>query len=161
MTEFYAQPYSLDHTGFYFNSMESFESGMETLNAQGCEEIEIQFIDGDKNQARLAIAASINQANINVWFETLEDLDANACEQLCFLLDRGFVLADALDRYEDVSIFHGSATEYARDLIEDTTEIPENLRYYIDYDAIARDMKINGEIDEIEREVIVTNAYEF
>jgi antirestriction protein len=35
------------------------------------------------------------------------------------------------------------------------------LRYYIDYDAIARDMQINGEIAEIDRELIVTNAQEF
>jgi len=46
-------------------------------------------------------------------------------------------------------------------VIEDTTEIPENLRYYIDYDAIARDMKINGEIIEIDHDLIVTNAYDF
>ena len=38
---------------------------------------------------------------------------------------------------------------------------PENLRYYIDYDAIARDMKINGEIVEIKHDLIVTNANEF
>jgi hypothetical protein len=35
------------------------------------------------------------------------------------------------------------------------------LRSYIDYEAIARDMGYNGEIEEIEREMIVTNAYEF
>ena len=37
----------------------------------------------------------------------------------------------------------------------------ENLRYYIDYDAIARDMKINGEVVEIGYNMIVTNAHEF
>ena len=40
------------------------------------------------------------------------------------------------------------------------TKIPENLRYYIDYDAIACDMKINGEIIEIDHDLIVTNANE-
>ena len=54
-----------------------------------------------------------------------------------------------LDRYEDVYIFNGPASDYAHKIIEDTCEVPENLRYYIDYDAIARDMKINGEIVEI------------
>ncbi|MES9942037.1 MAG: hypothetical protein ABW105_06600 [Candidatus Thiodiazotropha sp. 6PLUC1] len=39
--------------------------------------------------------------------------------------------------------------------------MPENLRYYIDYDAIARDMGYNGEIEEIDREAIITNAYDF
>ena len=43
----------------------------------------------------------------------------------------------------------------------ESTEVPESLRHCIDYDAIARDMEINGEITEIERELIVTNAQEF
>ena len=30
MTEFYAQPCSLDHTGFYFDSIEKYESGTRT-----------------------------------------------------------------------------------------------------------------------------------
>ncbi len=54
-----------------------------------------------------------------------------------------------------------TAKDYAYDLIEETTEIPENLRSYIDYDAIARDMEINGEIVEINHDLIVTNAQEF
>ena len=47
MTEFYAQPYSTEHTGFHFDSPEAFEHGMKNLNTRGCEEVEIQFIDGD------------------------------------------------------------------------------------------------------------------
>ncbi len=57
--------------------------------------------------------------------------------------------------------FEGKASDYAYDLINETTEIPESLRYYIDYDAIARDMEINGEIFEINHDLIVTNAQEF
>lgn len=40
-------------------------------------------------------------------------------------------------------------------------DVPEHLRYYIDYDAIARDMELNGEITEIGYQKIVTNASEF
>ncbi|MCG7931793.1 MAG: antirestriction protein ArdA [Candidatus Thiodiazotropha lotti] len=161
MTTFFAQPYSIEHTGFYFDSLEDFEAGMEKLNARGCEEVEIQFIDGECGLSRLAKAAGIDQATIALWFEELEDLDNHEIDQLCFLLDRGFDLEDALNRYEYVNIFYGTAADYAQELIEETTDIPENLRYYIDYDAIARDMGYNGEIEEIERELIVTNANEF
>ena len=161
MTTFYAQPYSIDHTGFYFEDIIEFEAGMEKLNAKGCEEVEIQFIDGDPEQSRLARSVGIDQATIHEWFEELDDLDSMETDQLCFLLDRGFSLDEALTRYEWVCIFHGSAEDYVRELIEDTTEIPENLRYYIDYEAIARDMGYNGELEEIDREVIVTNAHEF
>ncbi|WP_316364672.1 antirestriction protein ArdA [Candidatus Thiodiazotropha sp. CDECU1] len=161
MTTFYAQPYSIDHTGFYFDSLEAFEAGMEKLNAKGCEEVEIQFIDGECGLTRLANAAGIGQGTVALWFEELDDLDTEQIDQLCFLLDCGFDLEDALTRYEEVCIFHGSAADYAQELIEETTDIPENLRFYIDYDAIARDMGYNGEIVEIDREVIVTNAHEF
>ena len=109
----------------------------------------------------MANAANINQCNIYLWFEQLDDLDETAAIQLCFLLDLGYNIDEVLDRYEDVCLFEGKASDYAYDLVNETTEIPENLRYYIDYEAIARDMQINGEIAEIERELIVTNAQEF
>ncbi len=70
-------------------------------------------------------------------------------------------IGDALARCEDVCLHYGTTGDYAQDLIEETTDIPENLRYYIDYEAIARDMEINGEIVEIEHKLIVTNALEF
>jgi antirestriction protein len=161
MTEFYAQPYSLDHTGFYFDSIEKFEAGMKALNKRGCEEVEIQFIDGDDHQADLANAANIHQGDVFFWFEQMEDLDQTSVVQLTYLLEYGYDLDDALDRYEDVSLFEGTASDYAYDLIDETTEIPESLRGYIDYDAIARDMQINSEIAEINHELIVTNAHEF
>ncbi|MBT3045013.1 MAG: antirestriction protein ArdA [Candidatus Thiodiazotropha sp. (ex Codakia orbicularis)] len=161
MTTFFAQPYSIEHTGFYFDSLEDFEAGMKKLNARGCEEVEIQYIDGECGHSRLAKATGLDQATIGLWFEELEDFDSMETDQLCFLLDRGFTLDEALTRYRYVAIFYGAAEDYTRELIEDTTDIPENLRYYIDYEAIARDMGYNGEIEEIEREVIVTNAYEF
>ncbi len=161
MTKFYAQPYSLDHTGFYFDSIEKYEAGMKRLNKKGCEEVEIQFIDGEEHLARLAAAATIYQGDVHHWYEDLDDLEETAAAQITFLLDLGYEISEVMDRYEDVYLFEGLAKDYAYDLINETTEIPEGLRYYIDYDAIARDMQINGEIVEIERELIVTNAHEF
>ncbi len=58
MTEFYAQPYSLDHTGFFFDSIEKYEAGMKRLNAKGCQEVEIQVIDGEDHLVRLMGAYS-------------------------------------------------------------------------------------------------------
>ena len=160
MTKLYAQPYSTEHTGFYFDSMEEFDEGMEKLNAKGCEEVEIQFIDGDDHHPSLFRAANIDQGNIDIWFEELEDLDVQDATRVCFLLD--FMdLDDALSRFDEVYLHYGTAEDYAQEIIEETTEIPSHLQYYIDYEAIARDMKINGEIIEIERDLIVTNAYEF
>ncbi len=161
MTEFCAQPYSLDHTGFYFDGIEKYEAGMKRLNKQGCEEVEIEIIDGEYHLARLAAAATIYQGDVHHWFEELDDLDETAAIQIMFLFDLGYKLREVMDRYENICLFEGAAKNYAFDLINETTEIPENRCYYIDHDAIARDMKINGEIVEIERELIVTNAHEF
>lgn len=161
MTEFYAQPYSLEHTGFYFRNVDEYEAGMKKLNARGCEEVEIQFIDGDNHLARLAQAAQTHQGNVALWYEALEDLDETETAQIMFLLDLGYSLEDALDRHEEVCLYPGTARDYADELVNDCCEVPENLRYYIDYEAIARDMAINGEITEIDRDLIVTNANEF
>jgi len=161
MTVFFAQPYSTDHTGFYFESTEQFEAGMEALNNKGCEEVEIQFIDGDASHAQLAQSVSIGQGDIDLWFDELEELDEQDTTRLCYLLDQGYNLDSALPKYEDVCLHYDTAKDYAQELIEETTEIPENLQCYIDYEAIARDMEINGEIVEIKRSLIVTNAHEF
>ena len=42
--------------------------------------------------------------------------------------------------------YHGSyksLTDFAQELTEETTQIPDSLRYYIDYEAMARDLEIN------------------
>ncbi len=43
-----------------------------------------------------------------------------------------------------------SLANFAQELIEDTTTIPDNLRYYIDYERMARDMEMSGDIFTIE-----------
>ena len=134
---------------------------MEALGKIGCEEVEIQLINGDLHLCQLAKALNIGQCDLHLWFDELDDLSSEDTARIIFLLDLGFRIGDALSRYEDVCLHYGTTEDYAQDLIEETTDIPENLRYYIDYEAIARDMKINGEIVEIEHELIVTNALEF
>lgn len=38
---------------------------------------------------------------------------------------------------------YNSLSEYAEQLTEETTQIPETLRYYVDYEKMARDLEIN------------------
>ena len=40
--------------------------------------------------------------------------------------------------------------DFAQELTEDTTQIPKNLAYYIDYDRMGRDMEMSGDIFTIE-----------
>lgn len=45
---------------------------------------------------------------------------------------------------------YSSLADYAQELTEQTTEIPDNLAYYIDYEKLGRDMDMNGDIFTIE-----------
>ena len=45
---------------------------------------------------------------------------------------------------------HESLADFAQELTEDTTQIPKNLAYYIDYDRMGRDMEMSGDIFTIE-----------
>lgn len=47
---------------------------------------------------------------------------------------------------EDYCGCHESLADYAQGLTEETTQIPDALRPYIDYDAMARDMEMNGDV---------------
>lgn len=56
-------------------------------------------------------------------------------------------LEQARAAFEDYAGEYRSAADFTEQLHEDTgTEIPESLRYYIDWQALARDMVLNGEI---------------
>ncbi len=39
---------------------------------------------------------------------------------------------------------------YVQELTEETTEIPQQLQSYIDYEAMGRDMEINGDLFTVE-----------
>ena len=43
-----------------------------------------------------------------------------------------------------------SLTDYAQELTEETTQIPEHLAYYIDYERMGRDMEMGGDIFTLE-----------
>lgn len=64
------------------------------------------------------------------YYDDLEE----ACEALC-------------DRYVGC---YRSLADFAQELTGETTTIPENLTYYIDYDKMARDMEMSGDILSIE-----------
>jgi antirestriction protein len=43
-----------------------------------------------------------------------------------------------------------SIADFAEELTEETTQIPESLKYYIDYDKMGNDLELNGNIFTIE-----------
>lgn len=149
MTTYFAQPYDISATGFYFESAAEFQEKMsKARNDYGLpvEEFEIQFIDGEAIDAALADAWEINQANIPGFMEVVDDWDEN--EKRRFIIAVGecrYTFDPAADQPDDldVDIYHvDSMRELAEQFVDEGLfgEIPEHLAHYIDYDAIARDL---------------------
>jgi len=68
------------------------------------------------------------------------EIGAFVLEHCCIDFDEA---NEMLERYTGT---HSSAAYFAEELTLETTEIPSNLAYYINYEAMARDMQMNGDI---------------
>ncbi len=152
---YHATPYDISATGFYFETYEGYvERAALHRNRYGepVEEYEIQFIEGDNY--RLFEALSVHQANLKQWFDDFEHLESDDQIKAIYLAeDLSCDMDDILDRLEDVILFEGTAEEFAEAYLEDTgllDQIPENLRYYFDTKAFARDLVLSGDITELE-----------
>jgi len=92
-----------------------------------------------------------------VRIEEYTGLDA-VSELAAFISEQGAVGAALLDHYSgDVDEAreamadrylgqHASLADYVQDLTEETTPIPESLRYYIDWHSMARDAEMSGDL---------------
>ncbi|MGF6570122.1 hypothetical protein ABH945_002233 [Paraburkholderia sp. GAS333] len=166
-TTYHAQPYNLDARGFYFASMDDYTAKAEANTDRWgapVEEYELQFIDGTDAKGQLFTLLGINQANLDVWFDSVVDLDEREQAVLSYLVsDRGAKLADALDQIDDVSLYTGSLVEAATELFDELYlhNIPAAVRHYVDYEAFARDQRLAGAMTETEfagTTYTVTNA---
>tara|TARA_R110000868_G_scaffold104453_3_gene287596 strand:- start:1063 stop:1557 length:495 start_codon:yes stop_codon:yes gene_type:complete len=158
---YHATPYDISAMGFYFETYEEYCKKSQTHTneyGQPVEEYEIQFIDGDNHE--LFRALGINQANLKQWFDDFEELDEENTAKATYLAgDVGYSIDNILDKLDDVTLFEGTAIEYAEQFIEDTDMLqglPDNLRYYFDTEAYARDLLAGGDITEV---TIMGTAY--
>ena len=149
MTELYAKPYDISAHGFYFTSAKEYQAkSAKNFNAyhSPVEEYEIQFIDGDSIDAQLFEALGINQANFGLFLGFCESWDEQQKQKVIiavgecgysFDMEAGDPDDFDLDLYE-----MNSLRELAEHFVEEGLfgEIPERLQYYLDYEAIARDL---------------------
>ena len=154
MSTFFAQPYSLDAVGFYFDTLEAYsEKSERLLDTFGnlVEEFEIQFIDGD--DCELFSACGINQGNLYTWFESIIDLSDQEKTALFYLRSvLGYNLENALDKLEDVNLSEGNLKDVAETLFDEfyLNDVPESVRAYIDYEKYARDCEIGSDLHEFD-----------
>lgn len=154
-TLYHATPYDIHAMGFYFKTYDEYVQKASTHRNEfdeSVEEYEIQYIDGD--HCALFNALGINQANLSQWFDDFDNMDTEDATKTIYLSEyNGCDIGEIHGQLDDVILFEGSSLEYAEQYIEDTgmlNEIPENLRYYFDTEAFARDLVISGDITEVE-----------
>ena len=152
MTTLFAHPYDIAAQGFYFDSFDEYakkSSALKNDYGQPVEEFEIQFIDGDDLDCELAKALGLNQANVKRFLELVDEWEdhekirfAIAASECGYSFD---IEEDDIDLL-DIDIY-GVETlrELAEQFVEDGLfgEVPEPFRFYIDYDAIARDLAVD------------------
>ncbi|KHA51920.1 antirestriction protein ArdA [Sulfitobacter geojensis] len=150
MTQLHAQPYDLSATGFYFESVEEFDAKAKANRndyGQLVEEYEIQFIDGEAIDCDLAKAIGINQANFGNFLKCADAWEAHEKVNVIIAVGECGYNFDPDESSDQLGI-DIYAVDTLRKLAEQFVdeglygEIPESLQYYIDFDAIARDLSV-------------------
>ena len=148
----YAQPYDISATGFYFETLEEYEKlSAKAANDYGqpVEEFEIQFIDGERIDCELARAWELNQVNFEEFLESATDWDDERKRHYIIAVGEcGYGHFDVVDDPESIEIDLypvSGLRDLAEQFVEEGLfgEIPEPLRFYIDYEAIARDLGVD------------------
>lgn len=147
--QLHAQPYDISATGFYFNSAEEFEEKSKNLlNDYGdpVDEFEIQFIDGETLDCDLFKALGVHQGDFNHYFSACEGWDDDQKIKIIIAVgEAGYKFDPATDSPDEFDIDlceMDSLKDLAEQFLEEGLfgEIPENIRFYLDIDAIARDL---------------------
>lgn len=149
MTQLFAQPYDHSANGFSFETEAEYnEKAAQLRNAFGLkvEEFEIQFIDGDLLDAQLFEALSVHQGNIGAYFEAVETwIDDEKIKVIIAVGEVGYSFtlgSDSPDQL-DVDLYEiDNLRDLAMQFVEEGLfgDIPERIQFYLDYDAIARDL---------------------
>ena len=91
--------------------------------------------------------------------ESLSDLTDDDKIKYIALLERGYDHEQTLDRFEDCYIYsvessHSAMSDLAYDFVEEGMfgEIADNIKGYIDYDKIGRDLEMNGTFEQVDYE---------
>ena len=147
MAQLHAQPYDTSATGFYFDSLEDYNKKYaKNRNDWGgiVEEYMFQFIDGDDaEQALYSAMESGDFIDLKLYFELIDELDEDDLPKFVYLTEYQHLDAkEALERMEDVSLFHGTGEDYVYEFIEDIGVEGEWAQNYFDYEAFGREMQI-------------------
>lgn len=149
MTTLFAQPYDFTANGFYFHNLDEYITKSFNLNGPLIEEYEIQFIDGEGIDCKLFEALNITQCNIGAYFEAIENWEEyQKINVIIAVGECGYkfdICNDDPDDF-DVDLYQfDTMKELAEHFVDEGLfgEIPDNIKFYLDYDAIARDLSMD------------------
>ena len=152
MTKLYAQPYDITANGFYFETVEEYNtqaSKLRNFYGQPVEEYELQFIDGEDIDAALFSALSVHQGNFPSYLEAVAKWrEEEKIKVIIAVGEAGYKFnlgEDTPDQFEIDLYELDSLKDLAEQFVEEGLfgEIPASIRNYLDYDAIARDLSMD------------------
>lgn len=105
--------------------------------------------DYETDIAGLEVGEYDNIEELNETAELLENLADYEREVVEAFLSQGYSIEKAIDNKDDAIVYYNcyDMTDVAEQYCNETgllDEIPENLRYYFDFEAFGRDMEIEG-----------------
>lgn len=119
------------------------------------EETFISDYETDINGLSISEYASLD--DLNELAEELENFDEYELEAFGAMLEYGYATDEALKKVQDGDYMYYSGccsmAEVAEQYADETgllANIPDDLRYYFDFEAYGRDMEINGSFVETE-----------
>ncbi len=130
--KFYANPYNADVTGFYFETYDEFEEGVEELEKEykfPVEEFSIEIIDGNREEIELVQTIGVNQGNLQDVLDVIENMDESDW---------------------DVYLHRGTLFDAAYDMFNEIYDVSSSIRNYIDYEKIAEEFEHDGAMVEFE-----------
>jgi hypothetical protein len=139
---------------FFFESYSEFEEQIEEHRTDPnfpIEDLIIEFTDGSNEEAQLFKEANVTTANLELFFDIIDSSDDRELATIYHLMDNyGYEFEDAVDKMDEADVREGSLNEVARELFDELYlhEIPEHVRYYIDYDSFAHDCEVGGDLTE-------------
>lgn len=159
----YAQPYDISARGFYFQSGEEYAlkaSALRNSSGSPVEEFEVQFIDGEAIDAALANAIGLHQGMLSRFFDCVEDWSEHEKQAVIIAVGECGYRFESDTRPDDfgIDIYRvDNLRELAEQFVEEGLfgEVPQSLRFYIDHDAIARDLAADYASVEIGGERLV------
>jgi antirestriction protein len=116
---------------------EEIKKVFETSPIEGAEEHAIHDYEGFED---ISLSEYTSVERVCEFAEFIEEHGALGAKLYAYLSDLDDAKDYLADNYQGE---YRSLPDYAQELTEETTQIPESLQYYIDYEKMGRDLEIN------------------